>query len=94
MGKIIKEYETEYEVGDIVIFRVGTCLLVGIIEGYYVDHMAGESLWFNIRTSPDFVYTYSNHGDISEWDIIGKIDGKLLETCKELITKGIDNDVE
>lgn len=77
MGKIIKEYVTQYEVGDIVIFYKDD-LHVGIIEGYYVED---NIFWFNIRVSPTLVYTYTNHGDISENDIIGKVESDLKKKC-------------
>lgn len=48
MGKIIQEFETQYEVGDVVIFDKDG-LKVGIIEGYYVSD---GNIWFNIRVSP------------------------------------------
>lgn len=31
------------------------------------------------------VYTYSNKGDIAEWDIVGKIDGELKDICTDCI---------
>lgn len=43
MGKIIEEYTSEYDVGDVVIFKTKDCLLLGIIEGYYIDHSCGNS---------------------------------------------------
>lgn len=82
MGTIIKEYTTEYEVGDVVIFEKNNSLQVGIIEGYYVDD---NVFWFNIRISAKFVYTYTNHGDIGEHDIIGKVSDELKEVCMKII---------
>lgn len=84
MGKITYEFETEYKVGDVVIFKKNNALHVGIIEGYYIDD---RSFWFNIRITPDFVYTYSNGGDIAEWDIMGVVDGDLKEECFKEITE-------
>lgn len=79
MGKIIREYETEYNVGDVVIFQnKQNYLEVGVIEGYYVDD---GNFWFNIRISPKYIYTYTNAGDIAEWDIIGLVDESLREEC-------------
>ena len=79
MGKIIREFETEYDVGDIVIFRKGNNILVGIVEGFYLDD---NTIWYNIRISETFVFTYSNGGDIGEFDIIGKItDKELRNNC-------------
>lgn len=82
MGKIIQEFETEYEVGDVVIFKHKHNLEIGIIEGYYVED---RIFWFNIRVSPAMVYTYSNEGDIMEADIRGKLEGELKEICKYYI---------
>lgn len=84
MAKVIREYETEYNVGDVVIFQKFKTLNVGVIEGYYVDD---GNFWFNVRTTPDFVYTYSNGGDIAEWDIMGVVDGSLKEECFKRITQ-------
>ena len=81
MGKIIKEYETEYELGDLVIFRKKG-LEIGVIEGYYIDD---ECFWFNIRVSPSMVYTYTQQGDISEEDILGKLDGELGNKCRRYV---------
>ena len=84
MGKIIKEYETIYDVGDIVVFEKNNKLEVGIIEGYYMDC---DTFWFNIRTSSSNVYTYSNKGDIGEHDIIGKVESNLMANCRNAILK-------
>lgn len=84
MAKVIREYATEYEVGDVVIFKKFNVLHVGIIEGYYIED---GHFWFNVRTTPDFVYTYSNGGDISEWDIFGVVNGDLKEKCFKAITE-------
>ena len=84
MGKLIYEFKTDYNVGDVVIFKKNNALHVGLVEGYYVD---GSSFWFNIRITPHFVYTYSNGGDIAEWDILGVVDGSLKEECFKKITE-------
>ena len=84
MAKIIKEYETKYDVGNVVIFKKNNALHVGIIEGYYVDD---DNFWFNVRITQDFVYTYSNGGDIAEWDIMGVVDDSLKEKCFKEITE-------
>ena len=84
MAKIIREYETEYEVGDVVIFEKNNALHVGVIDGYYV----GDGCFcFNVRIAPDFVYTYLNGGDIGECDIIGIVDDSLKEKCFKKITE-------
>lgn len=93
MGKLVYEYETEYETGDVVIFKKNEKLRVGIIEGYYVDHNCDESFWFNIRTSKTHVYTYSNGGDIAEWDIICGLKGDNAEECRRVIL-GEDEDYD
>ena len=86
MAKIHYEIETEYDKGDIVVFEKDKKLLVGIVEGFYIDSGASNSIWYNIRISKDFVYTYSNGGDIAEWDIISKIDDN--EYIKNFIVNG------
>ena len=83
MAKIHYEIETEYDKGDLVVFIKDKRLLVGIVEGFYVDNGANDSIWYNIRVSKDFVYTYSNGGDIAEYDILYKIDGN--ERIREFI---------
>lgn len=82
MGKIVLEFETEYNVGDVIVFEKHDRLHVGIIEGYYMDC---NTFWFNIRTSSLYVYTYSNGGDIAEADIVGKVSGDLKEQCIKMI---------
>lgn len=37
MGKVCIDVETNYEVGNYVVFRKDNVLLVGIIEGYYYE---------------------------------------------------------
>ena len=87
MGKIVEEYTSKYDVGDVVIFKTYIFLLLVIIELYYVNHNCDNSFWYNIRTNKTNVYTYSNKGDIAEWDIIGKIEGALKDNCFNEITK-------
>jgi len=86
MGTIVREYETRYNTGDVVIFRKDNKLQVGIIEGYYIDN---DIFWFNIRISKDVVYTYSNHGDVGEYDIIGIVDDTTKMICNDIITKDL-----
>ena len=86
MAKIHYEIEIEYDKGDIVVFKKDKKLLVGIVEGFYVDGGANDSIWYNVRVSKDFVYTYSNGGDIAEWDIISKIDDN--EDIRNFIVNG------
>ena len=76
MGKIVVEFETDYNAGDVVIFEKNNRLMVGIIEGYYMED---NIFWFNIRVSSRYVYTYSNGGDIMESDIIGRVSKDLKE---------------
>ena len=88
MGKITLEFESKYEVGDVVIFnryRDKYGLSIGIIEGYYIDHNCNDTIWYNIRVSSTMVYTYSNEGDISESDIIGKLEGDLKQIVLDKI---------
>lgn len=83
MGKIHIEFETEYETGDIVVFIKESTLLVGIIEGYYLED---NCIWYNIRTSRNNVFTYSNGGDIGEFDILMKLPDS--EKIARFIEKG------
>lgn len=76
MGKITITYNSKYDVGDIVIFKKDKMLLVGIIDGYYVED---SLIWYNIRINNNRVFTYSNGGDISEEDIVYKINAKILK---------------
>ena len=81
MGKINLEFETEYNIGDYVAFRQDKVILVGRIEGYYVED---GDFWFNIRVNSTFVYTYSNHGDIAEFDILFKLTTEQVQEIQEL----------
>ena len=76
MGKIVVEFETDYNAGDVVIFEKNNRLMVGIVEGYYMED---DIFWFNIRVSSRYVYTYSNGGDIMESDIVGRVGEYLKE---------------
>ena len=76
MGKIVVEFETDYNAGDVVIFEKNNRLMVGIVEGYYMED---DVFWFNIRVSSRYVYTYTNGGDIMESDIIGRVSEDLKE---------------
>lgn len=84
MGKISLELETEYNVGDYVAFRKDKVIFVGRIEGYYVED---GNFWFNIRVNSTFVYTYSNHGDIAEFDILFKLTDAQVQKIQELSEK-------
>ena len=76
MGKIVVEFETDYNAGDVVIFEKNDRLMVGIVEGYYMED---DIFWFNVRVSSRYVYTYSNGGDIMESNIIGRVSEDLKE---------------
>ena len=82
MAKITHTFETAYDKGDVVIFEKDDLLQVGIIEGFYEDQ---DEIWYNIRTSKTNVYTFSNKGDIAEYDIIGKIEDDVKEKCIKMI---------
>ena len=84
MGKIVIEFETDYNAGDVVIFEKNNRLMIGIVEGYYMED---DIFWFNIRVSSRYVYTYSNGGDIMESDIIGRVS----EDLKEELIRQINN---
>ncbi len=85
--KLIIENTNKYDVGDVVIFNTDEHLLVGIIEGYYIDRRCDDSFWYDIRTSRNNVYTYTNKGDICEWSIVGKVNDELKDQCIEEIRK-------
>lgn len=82
MAKIIQEYETKYNVKDIVIFKKNGVLQVGSIEGYHFDC---DTVWYNIRVSENTVYTWSNQGDIGEFDIVGVVDEIMARFCIPII---------
>lgn len=86
MGKIHIEFDTQCDKGDVVVFKKDDHLQIGIVEGYYVDRNAGDSVWYNVRINPSSVYTYSNEGDIAEWDIKMKLED--VEDIKRFITNG------
>lgn len=93
MGKIVEEINTRYDRGDVVVFYkmledpdVRYAAMCGIVIGYYIDHNAGDSIWYTIRVNKDTVFDYSL-GDIAEWEIVGKLVGELAETIKEDIEK-------
>lgn len=82
MAKFKISFESNYNVGDVVIFKKCGNLVVGTIEGYYLeDHI----VWYNIRVSPKFMYTYSNGGDIADFDIVGVISDDLKSKCLDAI---------
>ena len=85
MGQITITINTDYNKGDVVVFRKNAGLSIGIIEGFNVDSSANNSVWYNVRTTKDFIYTYTNGGDIPEFDIVNKFDGDVAEIYKELI---------
>ena len=79
----VHEFETLYDIRDLVIFEKNDLLQVGIIEGFYDED---NTIWYNIRTSKSNIYTYSNGGDIPEYDIIGKIDNEeIKKDCLDYI---------
>lgn len=94
MGKIHVEFDTEYEVGDVVVFKnvrtkvSGDILAVGMITGYYTDC---DTVWYNIQMNPNFVFTYADGGDIAEFNIVSKLENKDLYL--EYI-QGTDNNEE
>ena len=86
MGQYTVTYDCEYDVGDLVVFEKNNLLMVGIVEGFYVDTSACESIWYNIRINKNEVFTYSNGGDVAEWEIRGVIkDADIAESVKRFI---------
>ena len=94
MGLIIEKYETKYDAGDVVIFNNNDNgknhrLFIGIIVGFYIDHNADDSIWYNIKVNKDLVYCYGCMGDVAEWDIVDKItDQEIIDKCNKII--GVD----
>lgn len=80
----LQEFETEYNIGDVVIFKKNNILQVGIIEGYYIEN---NSFWFRIRISLTNVYAYWNGGEIAESDIICNLDDTTAIKCIDQINK-------
>lgn len=85
MGTIVQTFETEFDKGQVVVFKRDNRLLIGLVESCYVDMSAGQSIWYNIRTGKDNVYTYSNGGDIGEFDILLALEGEDAEKCKQVM---------
>lgn len=86
MAKIIHEFETLYDRGDVVVFEKCDTLQVGIITAYYVDD---NVVWYDIAVSKDFTYSYCNGGDIGEYDILGKIqDVELVSAIERMVKDG------
>ena len=85
MEKIYCDIKIEYDRGDLVIFKKDEMLLVGIIEGYYIDNEQSNSILYNVRVNKDLVYTYSNDKNITELDILTKINanGDIIEFFAE-----------
>lgn len=83
MAKVVLEYESRFDVGDVVIFEKDNELKVGVIEGFYIED---GIFWYNIRISPTMVYTYSNKGDIQECHIMCKIESGDGRRCRRKIT--------
>ena len=73
MAEIIIKLKTEYDKGDVVIFLKNNEFKTGIIESYYADTSCNDTIYYNIRTSKNKVYTYSCDRDIPEYNIYYKI---------------------
>lgn len=74
MAKIKWEFETLYDIGDVVIFNYHNITRIGIIQSFYLDD---QVVWYNIL-SDNFLCCYSQGGDIAEFDILGKITDKTI----------------
>ena len=77
MGKVIKEYETEYEVGDVVIFEKHG-LEVGIIDGYYVED---NCFWFNNITNQNTCKECNNWHYYTVTDKVKKVKELKSNNC-------------
>lgn len=88
MGKIVQEFETQYDKGDVVIFKKGEQLRVGIIESYGEDD---GYVWYAVRTGVNAVYSYSQGGDIPEWDIVDALPADIASPVAKIL-KQIEGD--
>lgn len=88
MSKITYEYDAKYDIGDVVIFKKEEKTQIGIVRHYIIDTNAGDSVWYNIQISKDETYSYAHKGDISESDILCKIENKAEKfRLSEIILK-------
>lgn len=81
--KIVKEIETKYDKGDYVMFQKNNDCLCGQIVGFNLDN---DYVWYNIQVNEGFTFTYSNGGDIAEWDIVCKLTPEQIEKVKDIIS--------
>lgn len=82
MGKIVVEYKSKYDRGDVVVFQKHDTLAVGVIEGY---NIYDRVFWYNIRLNPKTVCTYTNGGDVYEEDILFRLDPEQVKMVRKHI---------
>lgn len=84
MGKIKMEFESKYDVGDVVIFEHHNLLKAGVVTSYYVEDYV---IWYNITVGKDKAYSYCNGGDINENSIIGKVeDEEIIKRVMRIVS--------
>lgn len=73
MPQIVETYNAAYDAGECVVFEHHGRMNIGVIERKgYVDHDAGHSIWYPVRTNVTYLCDYNScGGDVSEYDILG-----------------------
>jgi hypothetical protein len=85
MGRIVLDTDPIYQLHDIVIFKINNMLHIGYVEAHYT---VDENHFFNIRTAPDGIAVPYNGMDVSEVDIIGRVENSILkEKCTKQLTE-------
>lgn len=79
MRKITLNFETKYDVGNIVAFEKDDRFLIGVVIGYYYSD---NSIWYNIQVDKDYIFTYLNGGDIYEEAIMFKLTHEQADEVK------------
>lgn len=80
MGKISLNFETKFDVGDIVAFEKDKRFLIGVVIGYYYSDTV---IWYNIQVDKNYIFTYMNGGDIHEEAILFKLTTEQVDTVKK-----------
>lgn len=80
MGKITLNFETKFDVGDIVAFEKDKRFLIGVVTGYYYSD---NNIWYNIQVDKNYIFTYMNGGDIHEEAILFKLTTEQMYIVKQ-----------
>lgn len=79
MGKITLNFETKFDVDNIVAFEKNDRFMIGIVTGYYYSD---NNIWYNIQVDKDYIFTYMNGGDIHEEAILFKLTHDQVDEVK------------